>query len=320
MQELCLSSDDEVTVSKSASSQQKAEAQPAAASTESQRPTRPSEHPLPYGWVRKQSKSKKGAVYYANILTGKTQVERPGGTAQKKPGASRSDGARSQMQRQGKKETEEQKQRRLEEEEKRRNQAVQEAKIAEAELEEVKRKAAERRAAQKALEENPAEAQDKDENEEESSDSSKSDENKEDIERWKQEEKQREDREAKRARTDEHAAEIAVPKVQFRCLDVIKDGAFVERHALSGDKQRWTVGRSQDQVDFLCAHSSVSRVHAELVAGGGAGIFVKDLASGHGVFVDGSRIEKNVHVQLKHGMALRFGASSRTYVYHEPSQ
>ena len=59
------------------------------------------------------------------------------------------------------------------------------------------------------------------------------------------------------------------------------------------------------------------RQHAALTRGG-AGIYLVD-QSVHGVQVDTQRIEKNLRVLLKNGAMIKFGASTRLYVYHEPT-
>ena len=59
------------------------------------------------------------------------------------------------------------------------------------------------------------------------------------------------------------------------------------------------------------------RHHATLTRGG-AGIYLVDL-SVHGVQVDAMRIEKNNRVLLKDGAMVKFGASTRLYVYHAPT-
>ena len=50
----------------------------------------------------------------------------------------------------------------------------------------------------------------------------------------------------------------------------------------------------------------------------GAGIYLVD-QSVHGVQVDAQRIEKNLRVLLKNGAMIKFGASTRLYVNHEPT-
>ena len=117
-----------------------------------------------------------------------------------------------------------------------------------------------------------------------------------------------------------------------------QDGKWVERHVLGSDKQRWTLGRAVGEVDFPMNHSTISRQvrkkengqrvgelcfvlehrqHAALTRGG-AGIYLVD-QSVHGVQVDAQRIEKNLRVLLKNGAMIKFGASTRLYVYHEPT-
>ncbi|CAL1128906.1 unnamed protein product [Cladocopium goreaui] len=135
--ELCDSDNDVVATADAPAPQKpsapapaKASAAPAKAEKKRSREAAP---PLPYGWIRKESKSKKGAYYYANILTGKTQVERPGPKiARSRPAGKEPEVAKPLA-------TEVVQQRQAEYE------------AAEAELEAAKRQAAERRAAQKVL-------------------------------------------------------------------------------------------------------------------------------------------------------------------------
>ncbi|CAE7397700.1 unnamed protein product [Symbiodinium natans] len=245
---------------------------------------RPAHEPLPYGWVRKASKTKKGAYYYAHILTGKTQVNRPGprATAGKRPRAERAERAPPPQ---------------PIPEEVRQRQAEHDA-AAEAELEEVKRK------------------------EESGSDDDNENVTGEDLTKWKQEEELREKKQAEREEKDRlswpAASELPpVPRVLQPCLDVLKDGKWVDRHVLGSDKQRWTLGRAAGEVDFPMNHTTISRQHAALTRGG-AGIYLVD-QSVHGVQVNAQRIEKNLRVLLKDGAMVKFGASSRLYVYHEPT-
>ncbi|CAK9050878.1 Pepsin A-4 [Durusdinium trenchii] len=97
-----------------------------------------------------------------------------------------------------------------------------------------------------------------------------------------------------------------VPPVLEPCLDILKDDKWVERHSLSAGQQRWTLGRAVGEVDFVMQHAALSR--------GSAGIYLMDLNSGHGIFLDGQRIEKNLRVLLKHGAAIRFRKRKRTRV------
>eukprot|EP00933_Yihiella_yeosuensis_P002800 TRINITY_DN10487_c0_g2_i2.p1 TRINITY_DN10487_c0_g2~~TRINITY_DN10487_c0_g2_i2.p1 ORF type:complete len:347 (+),score=108.96 TRINITY_DN10487_c0_g2_i2:42-1082(+) len=341
MASVCLSSDEEdkppVTVSAKTSAEKAPTKRPPDGSsgpttTAQKRKHAEQDLSLPYGWIRKESKSKKGAWYYANIVTGKTQVERPGSRP-----ASQS--AKVQPPRV---EREEVAKKKAEEEEVRRKKAEEEEK----ELEEVKRQAAERRAArEKAIADAAAAAAAEedsailaaeadgakaspDQDQKNSSDSSDSDSSaemtKEELQKWKEAEEKREKKEAerlaKRQRMEQGIEEPLpsdIPKVEELCLDIIKDDAWVERHSLTGEKQRWVLGRAKDQVDFQLNHTSISRQHAA-ISRGGAGMFIMDLNSAHGVTVGGKKIPKMARVQLKPGTRIQFGASTRTYVYQEP--
>eukprot|EP00434_Breviolum_minutum_P015389 symbB.v1.2.013559.t1/scaffold952.1/size217748/17 len=187
---------------------------------------------------------------------------------------------------------------------------------AEAELEAAKRQAAERRAAQKAMVDPDPEDSEKSDSEG-SEDSTAEKVTGEDFAKWKAQEEQREKREVQ-LKTWPRVSELPpVPTVTDPCLDILKDDKWVERHTLSSSRQRWTLGRAVGEVDFVMNHPSISRQHASL-SRGSAGIYLTDLNSGHGIFVEGQRIEKNVRVLLKNGVGIRFGTSTRLYYYHEP--
>eukprot|EP00913_Durusdinium_trenchii_P018511 g17393.t1 len=211
---------------------------------------------LPYGWIRKQSKSKKGAYYYANILTGKTQVQRPGPRSKETRVGAGAEGTKEVK--------------KMAPEEVRQRQAEFEA--AEAELEAAKRQAAERRAAQKAVvEAEPVEH---------------SEEAETDLAKWKAQEEQREKREVQ-LKTMPNASDLPpVPPVLEPCLDILKDDKWVERHSLSAGQQRWTLGRAVGEVDFVMNHPSISRQHAALSRGNNDGTFIWGDKSSDGKAVD----------------------------------
>lgn len=72
------------------------------------------------------------------------------------------------------------------------------------------------------------------------------------------------------------------------------------------------IGTLMVSINDLCLHAMelqhrrrFDRQHASL-SRGSAGIYLTDLNSGHGIFVEGQRIEKNVRVLLKNGVGIRF--------------
>ncbi|CAJ1382836.1 unnamed protein product [Effrenium voratum] len=257
--------------------------------------------PLPYGWIRKKSKTK-GAYYYANILTGKTQVEKPGASkaAQGARDAvrARDAGRHARDARHAGREPAASKREDYE--------------AAEAELEEAKRQAAERRAARRALSPESPESPESDGGDSGAECAVTG----EELEKWKAAEQLREWRQAQREQVPDELP--PVPRVIAPCLDILKDGKWVERHTLSGNKQRWTLGRAAGEVDFVMNHPSISRQHAALTRGG-VGMYLMDLDSGHGIYLNGQRMEKSLRVHLTHGAAIKFGNSTRLYYFHEPS-
>eukprot|EP00928_Gymnodinium_smaydae_P040339 TRINITY_DN27366_c0_g2_i1.p1 TRINITY_DN27366_c0_g2~~TRINITY_DN27366_c0_g2_i1.p1 ORF type:complete len:478 (+),score=132.09 TRINITY_DN27366_c0_g2_i1:101-1534(+) len=110
------------------------------------------------------------------------------------------------------------------------------------------------------------------------------------------------------------------PKDEVReaCLDAVKSGVLLERHPLPSSKKSWVLGRAKGEVDILLNHESVSRRHAE-VSRQGLFLFISDLGSAHGTFLDGRRLDKYTPVKLSRGANLRFGGSTRTLVYREPA-
>eukprot|EP00747_Dinoflagellata_sp_TGD_P210167 gnl/TRDRNA2_/TRDRNA2_83481_c0_seq1.p1 gnl/TRDRNA2_/TRDRNA2_83481_c0~~gnl/TRDRNA2_/TRDRNA2_83481_c0_seq1.p1 ORF type:complete len:245 (-),score=62.25 gnl/TRDRNA2_/TRDRNA2_83481_c0_seq1:81-815(-) len=101
------------------------------------------------------------------------------------------------------------------------------------------------------------------------------------------------------------------------CLDVLKDGERVERYALSGPKETWTLGRDVQQCDFRLNHDSISRQHAAITVQKGQ-MYLTDLKSVHGTFVDGRKLPANVPMRLTTGANLKFGASTRCYIFRLP--
>lgn len=153
----------------------------------------------------------------------------------------------------------------------------------------------------------------------------------EELERWKEENEWRETTTEDASESEDEPEPKEPQKAEARreqvpqpeqifepCLDVLKSGLWVERHPLIGYKGQWTLGRSTGQVDILMQHESISREHATVVRKG-TELFIADLGSAHGTLLDGRRLMTNALAKLQSGAQLRFGASSRVYVFHEPS-
>jgi smad nuclear-interacting protein 1 len=92
------------------------------------------------------------------------------------------------------------------------------------------------------------------------------------------------------------------------CLETL----YLHRKAFFG------IGREQELADILVAHPSCSKEHAVLQyrkrQGGTAALYVIDLDSTNGTWLNGERIVSAHYIELKDGDVLNFGQSSRDYV------
>lgn len=313
---------------------------------------------LPPGWVRVASRSKPGAFFYAHPATKRTQVEKPAPEpklglerlrrhhrdlkAAKGGGSSRQSNDKVQL-------VEVVVEKQKEEEEAAHEEALQKARerrarAAQAEREEPQVELPDlvsvlaaarapagkpRRAGVRAGAENEGIAKKRRAwKKDVSEDDEGEDVTQEELERWKRENDWRETstEDASSAASEVEPKEetecrreaVPEPEQIFEpCLDVLKTGLWVERHALIGPKQQWMLGRAVGQVDIPMQHESISRQHATVIRQG-TQLFVADLGSAHGTLLDGQRLLTNTLVKLHSGTQLRFGASTRLYVFHEP--
>jgi pSer/pThr/pTyr-binding forkhead associated (FHA) protein len=107
----------------------------------------------------------------------------------------------------------------------------------------------------------------------------------------------------------------AKPAIPF-VLEVLKNGVSVEKVDISG-KEFFSFGRQEGTVDVLLAHPSISRQHA-VVQHADNGMFIYDLGSANGTFVNKQRIPKEAYQKLTVGHVIKFGESSRLYVVDGP--
>jgi len=94
-------------------------------------------------------------------------------------------------------------------------------------------------------------------------------------------------------------------------FEVIKNGVIIDECSFEENKEFIIFGRSPDS-DFLLEHESISRKHSILQFSADS-CFIFDLGSGHGTFVNKTRIEPYKYVEVKPGFMIRFGQSSRSY-------
>ena len=111
----------------------------------------------------------------------------------------------------------------------------------------------------------------------------------------------------------EWSAEAAHPFT----FEVIKNGAVVEAIDVAG-KPFVLIGRQDDVCDIAMQHPSVSRQHAVIQHRDTGQVYVYELGSTHGTFVNKQRLQSKQHVELSVGDVLRFGASTRLYCLQGP--
>jgi NIMA-interacting peptidyl-prolyl cis-trans isomerase 1 len=97
-------------------------------------------------------------------------------------------------------------------------------------------------------------------------------------------------------------------------LEVVKDDKMVESIDL-GTKAYYVFGRNVDMADIVIEHPSASRKHAAIVHHKGGKVYLIDLQSAHGSFVGDTQIRAHTPTALTNGTTVRFGASSRVYIY-----
>ncbi|CAM9989676.1 unnamed protein product, partial [Discosporangium mesarthrocarpum] len=100
------------------------------------------------------------------------------------------------------------------------------------------------------------------------------------------------------------------PASSFARLDVMKKGQKVESIA-AGLRDVTVLGRNSRMAHVLLDHQSISRRHAAIVHNGQGGVFVVDLGSTHGSYLNGVRIPSKGFKKLGEGDILKFGESSR---------
>ncbi|KDP24318.1 hypothetical protein JCGZ_25614 [Jatropha curcas] len=101
-------------------------------------------------------------------------------------------------------------------------------------------------------------------------------------------------------------------------LEVLKDGSIVDQLDIC-EKGAYMFGRV-DLCDFVLEHPTVSRFHAVLQFKRSGDAYLYDINSTHGTFVNKCQVEKRVYVELHVGDVIRFGHSSRLYIFQGPPE
>uniref|UniRef100_A0A7N0UWR3 FHA domain-containing protein n=1 Tax=Kalanchoe fedtschenkoi TaxID=63787 RepID=A0A7N0UWR3_KALFE len=101
-------------------------------------------------------------------------------------------------------------------------------------------------------------------------------------------------------------------------IEVLKGGAIVDQLDIS-KKGAYMFGRV-DLCDFTLDHPTISRFHAVIQFKSSNAVYLYDLGSTHGTFVNKQEVKKMVYVELHVGDVLRFGRSTRLYILQGPTE
>ncbi|KAI9154324.1 hypothetical protein LWI28_024443 [Acer negundo] len=101
-------------------------------------------------------------------------------------------------------------------------------------------------------------------------------------------------------------------------FEVLKDGSIMDQFDVY-KKGAYMFGRV-DLCDFVLEHPTISRFHAVIQFRKRGAAYIYDVGSTHGTFVNKNQIKKRVYVDLHVGDVIRFGQSSRLYIFQGPSE
>ncbi|KAJ1452473.1 SMAD/FHA domain-containing protein [Pelagophyceae sp. CCMP2097] len=101
--------------------------------------------------------------------------------------------------------------------------------------------------------------------------------------------------------------------LECHTLECWKHGAYVESIDLPRKPKQWLVGRDADKCDVVLDHPSCSRTHARLETEADGSLWLTDLGSAQGTFVDGARLSAHQRRSLVDAERITFGSSTRSY-------
>lgn len=99
-------------------------------------------------------------------------------------------------------------------------------------------------------------------------------------------------------------------------LESIKEGTFIKKIHLDS-KAFYVFGRNENVCDVTLSNLTVSRIHCALQYRGSEGLFIYDLGSIYGTFLNGQKIEKKNYVRLKDGDAFWLGKSKMKFFLNQ---
>uniref|UniRef100_A0A6A7G6Y3 Peptidyl-prolyl cis-trans isomerase n=1 Tax=Hirondellea gigas TaxID=1518452 RepID=A0A6A7G6Y3_9CRUS len=104
------------------------------------------------------------------------------------------------------------------------------------------------------------------------------------------------------------------PSLRSCCLKVTKNGSVIDKVRDVSQQICTVFGRNVKLCDVILQHPSISRQHASILHGSSGNMYIIDLGSSHGTFINKKRLDAKRRQVLRDHDKIRFGASTRTYV------
>ena len=101
---------------------------------------------------------------------------------------------------------------------------------------------------------------------------------------------------------------------------IMKGGVVLDPNFSLAERSFYAFGRQPDCCDVVLDHPSCSRVHCVVQFRKDGASFVYDNKSTHGTFVNKNMLKPRSYCPLRVGDVLKFGQSSRLYVFQGPSE
>lgn len=102
------------------------------------------------------------------------------------------------------------------------------------------------------------------------------------------------------------------PKKKYS-IDVWKEGTIVKNISLD-DKEYYVIGRNNEVCDITLAHPTVSRVHCVLQHRDNGYLFIYDLKTAYGTYVNKNKIETQTYIKLNPGETFKMANSTKMFI------
>lgn len=104
------------------------------------------------------------------------------------------------------------------------------------------------------------------------------------------------------------------PQLKQCALEVFKSSKKIGTVSRCSKMKAVVFGRHKSYADVMLQHPSISRQHAVILHGKSGNMYLMDLGSSHGTYVNKRKLSAEQREPLREGDTIKFGASSREYI------